>query len=223
MVRETPREINYIKPKRRSKIPHIEATKDILSLLTEEVREGVLSGLYFVRPQADWWSADKPVVVGKNGKLVTGKYKNSKDPQVAYKENGWKINKSYQQALEDYFPTDELDNNPNIVTHFNKLVEAMWRGINGSPQQVKIQCPHPDVCPKGGGEHVVAYAFKVDPHAAFKLIENLKGRAAETQNINVDQRIVAMLNERVPTNVIEYHYVNPDKTEERRLELGSGE
>jgi len=185
----------------------------LLSLVPERLREGVLSGEYYIEPQEMWWNEDKPVVIRKFGhRIMAGKYKNSGDLGLIAKQTSYKRTLSYRQMLEDLVP---IDGDENKRGSFAWCLKQFFIACEGSPQ--KIACPHPDC----SDSHSVT-AFKRDANAMFKLIELMAGKAKETQEVNVNSKqLIALLNDPTPISELTVIDLPPAEAMERRKLLES--
>jgi len=188
---------------------------DLLSLVPERLREGVLSGEYFIEDRKKWYSPDKPIVIRKSGHhILAGKYKNSGDIGLIAKQTSYKRTLSYRQMLEDLVP---IDGDENKRGSFAWCLKQFFIACEGSPQ--KIPCPHPD-CEEGGSHTVTA--FKRDAAAMFKLIELMAGKAKETQEVNVNSKqLIALLNDPTPISELTVIDLPPAEAMERRKLLES--
>jgi hypothetical protein len=184
---------------------------DILSLVPEQYRDGVLSGDFIVRPREQWWDENKPVIARANTqRIVTGKYKNSKDPVQASKDSAYKRTKSYREALEHII---KVEGPADKKGTFAWLVEQAFAAAEGSP--IHVMCPHPELCPEKNRKHLIVQ--KKDGNLLFRLIELLSGKAKETQEVNVKNRhLVELLTDRTPIESIEVIELTPEQMTERR-------
>ena len=178
-------------------------------LLSEELREGVDAGDYFIMENRFWRDDEKPVVKRvANGTLVkgSGRMAGTKSPEEATHERMYRTRKGYRTLIEDFIPPSDVRDNPNAIMSFKELVENLIDACVGSPQQV--------TCSSCGDKFQTA--FKKDPSTLFKLFENLNGKAKETQQINVSsQHLSLMLNERTPVNEIVVRELSQEKIAER--------
>ena len=70
--------------------------ESLLSLVPEQFRSGVLSGIFLIEPEDVWYSPNKPVIVRKAGhRIVAGKYKQSGDIGRIAKQTSYKRTTSY--------------------------------------------------------------------------------------------------------------------------------
>ena len=192
----------------------VEYPEDLLELVPERLREGVLSGEYYIEPREVWWNPEKPVVIRKLGhRILAGKYKQSGDLGLISKQTSYKRTLSYRQMLEDLVP---IDGDENKRGSFAWCLKQFFVACEGSPQ--KVSCPHPDC--NDGSHHVTA--FKRDAAAMFKLIELMAGKAKETQEVNVNSKqLIALLNDPTPISELTVIDLPPAEAMERRKLLES--
>lgn len=185
---------------------------EIMSLVPEQFREGVLSGEYTVEPRYRWYNPDKPVIVSTDThRIRSGRYINANNPAVIGRASAYKQTSSYRQMLETIVP---LDGNKDKRGSFAWLLEQFHQACEGSPQLAP--CPHPDICPQGGKPHVIA--FKKEPAPMFKLIELMAGKAKETQEVNVNtKQLLSILNDNVPITEITVIDLPPEQARERKM------
>ena len=189
---------------------------EILDLIPEKFRPGVLSGQLLVQPQSMWYNSSPVIIDATTKRLKSGRYNTANDLGVISKQYAFKRTKGYREIRDMLIPATK-DENKNAIVSLQEIVENLWQACLGSPQKVKIPCPHPDECPEGGVDHVVAYAFKKDPGALFKFYENIVGRATETAEINVNnQSLVQMFSDPTPVTDIQVIDVTPTEMYERK-------
>lgn len=184
---------------------------DLLSLVPERLRAGVISGEYRIEPKEVWYSPNKPVVVRVAGhRILSGKYIQSGDIGHISRATSYKRTTSYRQMLEELVP---MDGDENKRGSFAWCLKEFFLACEGSPQMAP--CPHPDICPQGGKPHVIA--FKREPTPMFKLIELMAGKAKETQEVNVNSRqLIALLNDPTPISELTVIDLPPDQARERK-------
>lgn len=190
---------------------------EILSLVPDRLKDGVISGEYKVEPRDVWYDPNKPVVIKVSGhKILAGKYKQSGDLGRISRETSYKRTASYRQALEALVP---MDGDENKRGSFAWCLKQFFIACEGSPQLAP--CPHPDICPQGGRPHVVAFRREAGP--MFKLIELMAGKAKETQDINVNNKhLVALLNDPTPLTELTIIDLPPEEVRERNRLLLEG-
>jgi len=186
----------------------IEATSEELGLLSISIQEDVASGALEVAPREQWWGAKPVVRNSKTKRLVkgSGKIAGSKDPVAVGKETAFRRSTSYRDAVESLISVD----NPEAKYSFESLIDALWKAVNGESYQV--DCPHPEDC-EDGGKHMIGR--KTDTATAFKLYENLAGKAKETKEVKTEETSIHMLLEKREHRVI-LHEVEEDEAEVRR-------
>ena len=134
----------------------------------------------------------------------------SQDAASVGRASAYKLRKGYAALSEEFIPPSDLKDNPNAIISFRELVETLIEACQGSPQQV--------TCPACGDKNL--FAFKKDAGTLFKLYENLKGKARETQDINVTgQHLVAVMNERLDVRDVTVHAIDPVEEQRRRAAL----
>lgn len=112
---------------------------------------------------------------------------------------------TYREALEILTPMFGADQQS-----LERLLDVLWRVIEGVPTPVK--CTH-----QGCQDMTHMYYPKPDGNAAFKLLENLVGRAAQTQNVNIkDEKLVQILEQRT-VNVVVQGISEADANDRREL------
>ena len=189
---------------------------EIIDLVPDRLRAGVLDGTLAVKPREMWYDQDKPVVVNaRTNHIQHGRYITANNPAVVSRQSAYKRKKGYKEMQQVFIGTEPGEHEKQIIS-LKEVVEALWDAANGSPQMIK--CPHPELHPPGSRvplEHVVA--FKKDPNALFKLYENLVGKATETSEINVNQStLVRMLQDTTPVNDLVIIELPPDQAYEKR-------
>lgn len=189
---------------------------EIIDLVPDRLRAGVLDGTLAVKPREMWYDQEKPVVVNaRTNHIQHGRYITANNPAVVSRQSAYKRKKGYKEMQQVFIGTEPGEHEKQIIS-LKEVVEALWDAANGSPQMIK--CPHPELHPPGSRvplEHVVA--FKKDPNALFKLYENLVGKATETSEINVNQStLVRMLQDTTPVNDLVIIELPPDQAYEKR-------
>lgn len=124
-----------------------------------------------------------------NHRVVQGQSPAVPNPAETGKRTALKQTASYREALETFLP---MFADGDDRKSFERLVDKVIWGIEGYPQEVAFDCPHPDTCPRGGKKHVIAYVGKPDLAVGFKMIELLAGRAAQTVNQNIKTTSVSL-------------------------------
>ena len=190
--------------------------ENIIDLIPEKFKEGVLDGTYFIQPPSMWWSADKPVIIGStDGRIKHGRYSTANNPAIIGKTTAYKRKKGYQEMQSVYIGAEPGEHEKQIIS-LKEIIDALWDAANGSPQF--IECPHPELHEGrdfSSLRHVVA--FKKDPNALFKLYENLVGKATETSEVNINQStLVQLLTDRTPLTDLHVIDLPPDQIYERR-------
>jgi hypothetical protein len=190
---------------------------EIMSLVPERFREGVLSGALKVEPREKWYNPEKPVIFKVAGhRIVAGRYINANDAAAVSRATSYKRTTSYRQMLENLVP---MDGDENTRGSFAWCLKQFFQACEGSPQLAP--CPHPDICPQGGKPHVIAFKREAGP--MFKLIELMAGKAKETQEVNVNSRqLIALLNDPTPMTELTVIDLPPDQARERKKLLESG-
>ena len=187
----------------------------ILNLVPEKLRDGVLDGSLVIQPQDRWYSKDKPLILSDKGRIVAGRYATANDPVATSKLTAYKRTRGYKEMREQLISAE--GRTKDTILTLQDLVQNLWEACMGSPQKVKVECPHPESCPEGGGDHVVAYAFKKDAGALFKFYENIVGRAAETAEVTVtNTHLVALLNDKTPMNDLRVIDLTPEDLYSRK-------
>lgn len=209
-------------PKRKRENSRLTAgeIEEIIELVPERLKPGVLDGSLIIRPQSMWWSEDKPVIVDADTKrLKHGRYATANDPALISKQSAYKRKRGYKEMQSIYIgaePGETLEQ----ITSLKEIIENLLDAANGSPQEVKVECPHPDICPYGGGKHVTTFAFKKDANAIFKLYENIVGKAAETSDVNINaNHLVSLFNDRSLASDLVVIDLPPDQAYERKMLL----
>lgn len=139
----------------------------------------------------------KPVVrdaVSK--KLMAGTYQLSKHITDVVMEGkskrDFEKSETYRNALEVLTPMFGSDKQS-----LERLLDVLWKAIEGEPTAVR--CHHP-----GCGELTHMYYPKSDSATAFKLFENLVGKAAQTQNVSIkEDKLVQILEQRTVNVVVQ--------------------
>ncbi len=93
----------------------------------------------------------------------------------------------------------------------------LW-AIEGAPQSIKVDCPHPETCTAKNTKHVLAWAKSPDPVTGFKLIELLAGKAAQTVNTNTHIEADIRVLEHRTADVVVYD-MSKQTAEQRRQRL----
>ncbi len=188
--------------------------EEIIDLIPEQLKAGVLDGTLAVRPKNFWYNEDKPVIVDAATKrLKAGRYLNANDPTVISKTTAYKRKRSYKEMQQVYITAEPGDTKDSIIS-IKEIIEALWDAANGSPQKV--------TCPDCGQQNIVA--FKKDPNALFKLYENIVGKADVVTEINVNQtQLVRLLQDRTPIDSLTVIELPPDQIYERRKLLEGGD
>ena len=186
--------------------------QDLMQYVNPVLVERVLAGELEISDPKTWYSPDKAVIRDATTKgLVkgSGKVKGSKSPVEASRESAFKRRRSYHELAERYVNPDD-ERNPEAIISFKELMDTLINAANGSPQEV--ECPHPECAEK---HHVVA--FKKDGATLFKIYENLKGKAKETQEVNMNSKhLVAILNERTPVTEVSVRVLSDEEIQTRR-------
>lgn len=193
-----------------------EEVEEILDLIPDRLKPGVLDGSLAVKPQSMWYSEDKPVIVGAHDNHIKhGRYITANNPGTISKQTAYKRRRGYREMQQIYIGAEPGEHEKQIIS-LKEIIDALWEAANGSPQLVK--CPHPELHPPGSRiplEHVVA--FKKDPNALFKLYENTVGKATETTEVNVNQTtLVKLLQDRTPLTELTVIDLPPDQIYARR-------
>lgn len=188
--------------------------EDIIDLVPERLKPGVLDGSLIVKTSDMWWSSDKPVIVGaKDNRIRHGRYKTANDPAIIGKTTAYKRKRGYKEMQQVYIGAEPGEHELQIIS-LKEIIDALWEAANGSPQRV--------LCKHCGREDIVA--FKKDPNALFKLYENVVGKAAETTDINVHQTaLVKLLQDRTPLDQLAVIDLPPQEVYERRKLLEAPE
>lgn len=154
----------------------IELTEEEYALLPPDFSDKIRLKELKVLPREQWWNA-KPVVVDPRGRMVkgSGKRRGSKDPVEVGKETAFTRSKTYLEARDKLISIE----NPDAVYRFEDLIDSLWAAVNGVPYEVP--CPHPQFCDTTHKTHLLGR--KVDTATAFKLYENLVGKAAESKHV----------------------------------------
>ena len=191
-------------------------SEDILDLVPEQFRDGVLAGSLLVQPKTRWYNSEKPVIIDAVTKrLKYGRYNTANNIGEISKKTAYKRTSGYKEMRERYI-TAQGKTKESIIS-LEEIIQQLWEACMGSPQKVKVQCPHPDDCPEGGGEHVVAFAFRKDPKSLFSLYENIVGRATETAEVSVNNRhLVELLHDTTPLNDIRVIDLLPEEMYSRK-------
>jgi hypothetical protein len=187
-----------------------------LSLVPEKLRDGVLDGSLVIQPRERWYNSEKPLILDSLGRIKSGRYATANDAALISKQTAYKRTRGFKEMRERYIAAEPGDSREAIVT-LKDLIENLWEACMGSPQKVKIPCPHPEACPEGVDHHVVAYAFKKDAGALFKFYENIVGRAAETAEVTVtNTTLVSLLNDRTPMTDLKVIDLTPEDLYSRK-------
>lgn len=188
---------------------YIEPTAETLALITDpDIKERVIEGQILVCDPETWYDSDRPVLRHAETKALvkgSGRIKGAKDVAVASKETAFTRRKGYRAWLESYIPPD-LEDSPNAIISFSELVQNLIDACNGVPAYYK--CQH-DGCNENH-----QFVLKRDPGTLYKLIENLSGKARETQDININSTHMAIaLNERFDPTELMVRRPDPQTTE----------
>lgn len=187
-------------------------TDEILELVPEQFREGVIDGSLIVKSKELWYDKRKPVLVDAKGRIKSGRYI-SNDPGVISKTTAYKRKRGFREMRDLYVPATAGET-AQAITSLEEIVKALWDAVNGSPQQIE--------CPCGCGYKGI-YAFKKDPNALFRWYENIVGRAVETQDINISNtHLIALLNDDTPIETVEVIDMSPQQAFEKNKLLGDG-
>lgn len=187
-------------------------TDEILELVPEQFREGVVDGSLIVKSKDLWYDKRKPVLVDVKGRIKSGRYI-SNDPGVISKTSAYKRKRGFRE-MRDLFVPATSGETAQAITSLEEIVKSLWEAVNGSPQQIECPC---------GCEYKGLYAFKKDPNALFRWYENIVGRATETQDINISNtHLIALLNDNTPIETMEVIDISPMEAFERRKLLGDG-
>lgn len=190
--------------------------EEIIDLIPERLKPGVLSGELVVRPQEMWYNPEKPVIVdAHNNHIKSGRYKTANNPAIVSKQFAYKRKKGYKEMQAKYIGAEPGEDQLQI-TSLKEIIETLMDAANGSPQE--IDCPHPEQhrdYRDGPIKHVVA--FKKDANTLFKLYENLVGRATETTDINVNQTtLVKLLQDTTRVNELTVIELPPNEAYEKQ-------
>lgn len=187
-------------------------TDEILELVPEQFREGVIDGSLIVKDRKLWYDKLKPVLVDTKGRIKSGRYI-SNDPTVISRTTAYKRKRGFRE-MRDLFVPATSGETAQAITSLEEIVKSLWEAVNGSPQQIECPC---------GCEYKGLYAFKKDPNALFRWYENIVGKATETQDINISNtHLIALLNDTTPIETMEVIDISPSEAFERRKLLGEG-
>lgn len=203
-------------PSRREQ-SEIHIDEAILTLVPEKLRDSVLDGSLVIQPMERWYSKDKPLILNTKGRIVAGRYATANDPAVLSKKYAYKRTRGYKEMREALITAEPGQTRESILS-LQDLVQNLWEACMGSPQKVKVPCPHPEACPEGGGDHLIATAFRKDAGNLFKFYENIVGRAQETSEVTVNNNhLVAMLNDKTVMSDLRVIDLTPEELYGRKL------
>jgi hypothetical protein len=175
----------------------IEAAPDDLQDAIREGRLEVLPG-----------QKGKPVVRDAQTKRIvkgSGRPLRANDPASVGSKAAVRRSNSYREAVEQMI---SLIPGGEGKKTFEDLFDVLWDAIEGSPQT--LEC-------KSCGEKNVYY-MKKDAATAFKLYENLVGKARETKDINVEGTQLTQILERRTVDV-HVHGVDRNNVSAKRAAL----
>ena len=193
------------------------ADSNLLALLSDEVRAKVEDGTYYAvagkRPDRPW------VRRSDNNRVVQGQSPRSPDSAEQGRRTALKQTASYRDALELFLP---MFSDGEQRQSFERLVEKVLWAVEGAPQKVTFDCPHPETCPQKNKKHVVAYTDKPDPVTGFKLIELLAGKAAQTinQNTKVTADVSVMEHRTLDVRVYDMSTQTAEQRKQQLIEAG---
>jgi hypothetical protein len=143
----------------------------------ERYAAGQLEVLPGQRPEA-------PVVRDAETKSIvkgSGKYPGAKDAAEASRETAHTRTKTHRKVIEKLVSLDDED--PDAVISVRELLEALKTAVSGGTETLKChEC----------GEMGV-YRRKIDAPTAFKLLENVGGRAAQTVFQGIEENTLEQL------------------------------
>lgn len=186
----------------------------LVDLAPAEYRDQILAGDIEVLPGQN---PEKPVVrwaVGeKKGQILpgSGRFPRANDAGAVSKATAYKRSASYQEAMNLLMPADRDETvKGSYAWWYNQAMQA----AEGSPQTVRIVCPHEDCTDSQHTQSAVA--FKKDGNLIFKLIELKHGKAKETVEVNTEARQIIELMEQ---REIVVHVYGLDSVEEESRKL----
>lgn len=189
----------------------------LIALLAPEVADRVRAGEYTVQPGR---KPDRPWVRrADNGRIVQGQSPNTPSPAETGKRSAIRQSASYRQALESFLPMFKTDNERQS---FERLVEVVMWAVEGAPQTVEYDCPHPETCPLKGRKHHIAWAKNPDAQTGFKMIELLAGKAAQTATLNVNTRSEVAVFEHRTLDVNVYDISRQTAEQRRQMLIDAG-
>lgn len=185
---------------------------NLVDLAPFEYREQILAGEIEVLPGQD---PLKPVVRWadgpKKGQILpgSGRYPRANDIAKVSRDTAIKRTKSYQEAMALLM---DVEQGPEVRGSFAWWYEQAMEAAEGSPQIVKIACPHEDC---SDPKHTqAATAFKKDGNLIFRLLELKHGKAKETVEVNSQtQALIQVLEQR--DVVVTVYDVGDEALEER--------
>ena len=185
-----------------------QATLDLIAELPDELRERVISGELLA---FEGKVSGRPGLRNaKTGVLVkgTGLTPRAGDIGELSSKFAYKRTNAYRELLQHII---SADNDPEKWGSFGWLVNQGLKAAEGGDVFVDTRCPSCDTPFK-----VKAWK-RPDSNAITKIMEQIIGRAQETQEINItERRIVDLLRDETPVVEINVISLSPEEAASRR-------
>lgn len=183
-------------------------TLDLIQDLPEEIQDKVLRGEVIAAPGK---LPGRPILRdAKTGALTkgTGHAPGAGEIGALSPRHAYKRTNAYRELLQHIVSADE---DPEKWGSFGWLVNQGLKAAEGGDVFVDAQCPGCDL-------HFKVKAWKrPDSNAITKIMEQIIGRAQETQEINITERkIVELLQDETEAPAYEVIALTPEEQERRR-------